>query len=493
MGYLCGFIIVGYLVLVLLSLKERLPTGCAKKGVAALFYKMGAYIFRRVHKRDRVKKKALRGRDIRERQLGKKMLLLNPAQKEEEQVSIFYIDRYATVMMIVLGGTLLCLLVWVTGQRAGKLQDGQMLLRNEYGEGDIPITLKAEVEGQDSVETISYVVEEREYTEEEALAFYEEAIERLPDEMLGENDSLEDVRFDLELPVRMEGNPFHIAWDSSSYHLVNTDGTVQNKELGEPEIVSLTAHFTYLDRKYDYVYYVQVNPPVYTQEEQLRKDLEEEMQRTSEQSKNGRELLLPGEVEERKVRWEEQKQDGSANLLILVAGAAVVVYLLKEREVDQKIEERKTKLLLDYPEIVNKLTLYMGAGMTVRNAFMKLGEDYRRQEGGEKRYVYEEILIACHELASGRSETEVYDHFGKRCQLQVYRKLCTLLSQNLRKGSNDLFAMLRAEVDEAFRERQKTARKLGEEAGTKLLLPMMLMLCVVMVIIMVPAYFSFGL
>ena len=135
----------------------------------------------------------------------------------------------------------------------------------------------------------------------------------------------------------------------------------------------------------------------------------------------------------------------------------------------------------------------MGAGMTVRNAFMKLGEDYRKQEGGEKRYVYEEILIACHELASGRSETEVYDHFGKRCQLQVYRKLCTLLSQNLRKGSNDLFAMLRAEVDEAFRERQKTARKLGEEAGTKLLLPMMLMLCVVMIIIMVPAYFSFGL
>jgi len=36
-----------------------------------------------------------------------------------------------------------------------------------------------------------------------------------------------------------------------------------------------------------------------------------------------------------------------------------------------------------------------------------------------------------------------------------------------------------------------TVRKLGEEAGTKLLLPMILMLLVVMVMIMIPAYMAF--
>lgn len=34
---------------------------------------------------------------------------------------------------------------------------------------------------------------------------------------------------------------------------------------------------------------------------------------------------------------------------------------------------------------------------------------------------------------------------------------------------------------------------MGEEAGTKLLLPMMIMLGVTLVIIMIPAYFSFSL
>ena len=35
------------------------------------------------------------------------------------------------------------------------------------------------------------------------------------------------------------------------------------------------------------------------------------------------------------------------------------------------------------------------------------------------------------------------------------------------------------------------AKKLGEEAGTKLLLPMGMLLAVTMLIIIVPAYFSF--
>ena len=177
--------------------------------------------------------------------------------------------------------------------------------------------------------------------------------------------------------------------------------------------------------------------------------------------------------------------------MILAVLAAGLLYWGAGKELDRQLEQRKRELLLDYPEIVNKLALYMGAGMTIRNAFVKMGEDYKRKQKERRRYVYEEILIACNELQGGRSESEVYDHFGRRCQVSAYMKLGTLLSQNIRKGSNDLLSMLRQEADNAFAERRNLAKKLGEEAGTKLLLPMMMMLCIVMVIIMIPAYFSF--
>lgn len=132
--------------------------------------------------------------------------------------------------------------------------------------------------------------------------------------------------------------------------------------------------------------------------------------------------------------------------------------------------------------------------MTVRNVFRKIAGDYQkeRQAGGEMHYVYEEMLLTCHELDSGISESAAYEHFGRRCRMIQYMKFSNLLVQNLRKGSNGILEALRQEAKNAFEDRRNTARKLGEEAGTKLLLPMMLMLGIVMVLIIIPAYFSFS-
>ena len=51
--------------------------------------------------------------------------------------------------------------------------------------------------------------------------------------------------------------------------------------------------------------------------------------------------------------------------------------------------------------------------------------------------------------------------------------------------------LLEQEAENGMEERKSLARKLGEEAGTKLLLPMMLMLILVVVILMVPAVLAF--
>lgn len=58
-------------------------------------------------------------------------------------------------------------------------------------------------------------------------------------------------------------------------------------------------------------------------------------------------------------------------------------------------------------------------------------------------------------------------------------------------GGEYFMQMLREEVGEAFAQRKALARKRGEEAGTKLLLPMIMMLGIVLIIIVVPAFMSF--
>ncbi len=484
MIYVYCAILAVYLVLFLLSMSEN----------GNPFQRIAAHIFRkqqeRLRKTDRGRKDWKRA--LYARQLGEKLKTLQPGIAVEKQIREHYLALYTLVLMVVFVGDLFCLAAWFSAHSAARLSDGGYLPRNACGEGDVEVGLKAEIPGLQE-EIFAYLLEERRLTEEELEKTYAEASALLPQVILGGNTCLEDVREDLELVSGLEGYPFQISWESSAYSLVNTDGIIHNEELTGSEVVTLTAKLRYEEWFRELQIPVQVHSAVYTPEEVLRMRMEELLRESGESSRSGEVMVLPEQIGTEPVIWSEIIEDSSGYFLILVMFAAGVLYWGRGRELDQKLEARKRELLLDYPEVVNKLALYMGAGMTVRNAFLKLGEDYKKQKEERKKYVYEEILMTCYELQSGRSETEAYAHFGKRCQVQPYMKLSALLSQNIRKGSNNLLQILRQEADHAFAERKNQAKKLGEEAGTKLLLPMMMMLCVVMVIIMIPAYFSFTL
>lgn len=482
MVYVYVSVFAAYLILFLFSAKEE----------GNPFQKMAGCILRRQKKSRSGKRKRDWKREFGDRQLGDKLKTLRPEIGVDRQVQEYYLSLYSTLLMVVFVGDLLCLAVWVSARSSPHLIDGSYLPRNAYGEGKVTVELAAEIPGIQE-EIFNYLVEERKFTEQELEKQYEEAQALLPDVILGENERLEDVRKNLNLVSELAGYPFQISWESSAYSLVNTDGTVHNEELMASEIVTLTARFHYEDWNRECRFSVQINPVIYTPQEAIRSRMEELIKEREESTKSAEAMMLPDRLGTEPIVWREIITDSSGYFLLLVMIAAGVLYWGKSREVDQKLEVRKRELLLDYPEIVNKLALYMGAGMTIRNAFFKMGEDYKKQRNQRKKYVYEEILITCYELQGGRSEPEAYEHFGKRCQVQSYIKLAALLSQNIRKGSNDLLRMFRQEADNAFAERKNMAKKLGEEAGTKLLMPMMMMLCVVMVIIMIPAYFSFTL
>lgn len=455
------------------------------------FRKMAAYLLRRQRKsrRDMARGPGNWEKDLSRRQLGDKLRILRPETAVQTQVQEYYLSQYSVMLGVVFSGIVICLAVWLGARSDPLLKEGNHIRRNSYGQGGLSIDLAAQVEGEEEI--FRYVVEERQYTSAEAETLYQEVVKILPEIIRGENKSLEDVRHSLELVTGIEGYPFAISWESDSYALINTDGMVDNSELTNGEIVMLTAHFRYGEYTWDHQMHVQVNPVVYTYREALRKRIEELLHMQQEDTASKETMVLPENVGSKPIVWKEMIEDSSGSLLFLAILTAGALYWGRSREIDRRLERRKTELLMDYPEIVNKLSLYMGAGMTIRNAFVKMGEDYKKQRKERRRYVYEEILIMCYELQSGKSEREAYDRFGKRCQVQAYMKLSTLLSQNIRKGSNDLLHVLRQEADNAFVERKSLAKKLGEEAGTKLLLPMMMMLCIVMVIIMIPACFSF--
>ena len=64
--------------------------------------------------------------------------------------------------------------------------------------------------------------------------------------------------------------------------------------------------------------------------------------------------------------------------------------------------------------------------------------------------------------------------------------------QSLKKGVGGINKMMSDAADEAVMMKREAAVKAGEEVGTKLLVPMGVLLMVVLIILVVPAFMTMG-
>ena len=156
-----------------------------------------------------------------------------------------------------------------------------------------------------------------------------------------------------------------------------------------------------------------------------------------------------------------------------------------------RIQVKKEQMRRDYPEILNKFALYHTAGMNPRSIWNLLSSSYARSNKKRKRYIYEEMLITNRSMQEGQGELSAYDDFAARVALPEYKVFVNLLQQAVTKGRDDFDRVLYEEMDKAEKQESLKVRITGEEAGTKLLIPMFMMLMIVLVIVMVPAFMSF--
>ena len=288
-----------------------------------------------------------------------------------------------------------------------------------------------------------------------------------------------------------------LIWQSQSPEILETTGQVHSRGLSE-EGERVLLHLRLTDSRWprEYEIPVTIKPPVLTPAQEAMENLKEQISRAEEAGRFEREFSLPAALGEDKLSY--TLNDGPPPFFTL-AGLGVlgaVVMSVKEKNDLQKREKnRRSQMLLDYSEVLSRLIIFLGAGMSIRSAWERICGEYRRAvERGDRteRYIYEEMYLTGSQIKSGISEAQAFREFGNRCGLQQYMKLAALLEQNRKNGSRNLRERLRLEMAEAFEERKHQARRLGEEAGTKLLVPLFLLLAVVMVMIAVPAWLAFG-
>ena len=467
-----------------LSRKARPPEGCGEDSLTRYFNRPAFFCYRLLY--EKKKKPPFVSASVK-----KQLEILMPEQDEEERILFYGTQKLAAVLLFVVTGAFLGTvfsLPEIFSQPVTQLE------RQESGGGKKEVVLGVTI-GESDSESLTVTVDERKLTDsefEEMLTYTKDKLDTL---VLGENESAQAVTGDLYLPAAVPGSPFRIQWESSNYQLVDGEGKLKTEEIPEEgEMVVLTAVLTCGERKGVYSFQAHVYPGE-KGEEQIRKEaLLEEVRKAADGSETLSYQPLPEQMDGEKLIFQEQKEHNSVYFFLLPVALAMVMFVQKDRELAKKMEQRNRKLLLSYPAFISRLVLLMGTGLPVRPSCYRLVSLYqeRKRQGEGEKEVYELLTKACMEMEGGTAEMQAYEQFGKRCGLMRYRKCVSLINQNLRKGTDGLLDALLREAQEAFEEQKAEAKKLGEEAQTKLLLPMILMLLIIMIMILVPACFSFG-
>ena len=182
------------------------------------------------------------------------------------------------------------------------------------------------------------------------------------------------------------------------------------------------------------------------------------------------------------------------NAVLLVLGGVLAACLWMKEKNDEQVQKkrREESLTAAYPDLVSGFLVLTGAGYSIRQAWKKTVQDRKQSETLPFSAVYQEMQVTLNQMETGTPEAFAYVWFGKRCGLRCYTRFSGILESSLRTGGSSLRSLLEPEMEEAFKIQADLARRKGEEASTKLLLPMFGMLGIVMVMVTAPAFFSLG-
>lgn len=375
--------------------------------------------------------------------------------------------------------------IWVTEEQ---------LRRRENGAGDYAVELELEIPGLLKVGNFEITVPEQTLSEAEERKYLNAAKAEIEETFLAENESLEKIQTRVDIRETYQNGKVTAEWSFDNYRIVDETGEIVAEELSDNgELVHATVSLVCEDTEEEFSFDFRVIPLELEESERILKKLKEELINSGSEGTE-ESMSIPQEVEEYTLIWTPEKSYTALKILALGVFAALCYPRIEEARRQEVQKKREKELMMQYPDMVSKLTLLLGAGMTLYGAWKRIAANYEKKRKNNTVFaqaVYEEMLLTCREIESGMGEVRAYERFGERCGLRRYRKFSNLISQNLKKGTKGLSVLLEEEAENAFEERKSEARKYGEEAGTKLLLPMMLMFGIVVFIIIIPAIISF--
>ena len=378
-----------------------------------------------------------------------------------------------------------------------ELYESNKIKRNDPGDDSKEISL---ILSGDGVEEQEYDLEiyERRLTEFEAQKYFEKAIVEINDSFYLGEENAKYVTEKVNPSDKYVEKMVKAEWTFSE-NIISDDGVIDEDRLEKYEnyqqgvVVTAQVELQCQDYVEEYDFHFVVFPKKLSEQEQIIKQIGQSI--AEQLSIPGEEIVvLPNEIGGKKLTWKETSQHLVAKVIAVELIVIILICIMKQKKKSEELKKRKKDMELEYSEIVSKMAILLGSRMSVKQAWSNISARYldkRKKNQVSEIPIYEEMLITEREINDGKSERIAYQNFCERVNIMCYHRLIRLLISSLDRGSRNICENLEQESEEAFEERKAVARRLGEEASTKMLLPMMIMMSIVIAVIIVPAILSF--
>lgn len=386
-----------------------------------------------------------------------------------------YIEREFRLFLILLGVLWFAALGILLYPAAD--QPSEEIERPAAGENATEVTVH--LSDGEKEELVTLAVNPRRMTEEEFDTAAKAALEGIRSGMAGKNQDLMHVTQDLVFPSQDKSHKLKITWETDHPTVLSRKGKVRREELTEALEVTVKARVTDDVHEAELSETVTVLPANAT--ETALEKAERVLIQQEESGRNSATYQLPDKIGEVEVKRQAETVKGMiCKLYIFAVILIIMLFLVRRNKEKEKLKEREAVLGQVFYRFVKRLTLLVGAGDNLQNALVRAAEV-------EKRYLLPEVWYILNSIRSGTAEQKAYTELGKNLGLKNYIRLFSTISTTGPRGSNQLIQMLEQEVQEAETEKRDEARKKGEQAQEKLLIPMVILMATVIGIVLYPA------
>lgn len=190
-----------------------------------------------------------------------------------------------------------------------------------------------------------------------------------------------------------------------------------------------------------------------------------------------------------KISWEVEERSDSNCMAILVVTvmAAFCIYRKRFSALEKQSRMQRESVMRQLPEFVNRLVLLLNAGLVLTSAFERSVEESFAEGSRDEDYFYgklREIYVLC--TTTNASMHVEFRKMAKESGIRELMRVSNIISDNIRKGV-ELTGKLQAESELLWVSRKKSCEEKGRLAETKLTLPLMIFLMVLIIITVAPA------